>query len=141
MVNMFIIKDIIDVAKGLFGFRDSLAKAQKDKRDQMADYFHAVSVCLAATYEALISNVVPHGRCAELASYADSLPKVVKGFIEDRKAQELSDLLKRSHSVEGLWEQFNANPEKRKELPTIAEASGIFLALSNSVRAGFKPGD
>jgi hypothetical protein len=141
MVNMIIIKDIIDVAKALFGFRDSLAKAQKEKRDQMADYFHGVSVCLAATYEGLTSNVVPHGRCAELSSYADSLPEVVKGFIEESKAQELSHLLKRSYRVEGLWEEFNANPEKRKELPIIAEASGIFLALSNSVRAGFKPGN
>jgi hypothetical protein len=33
MVSMVIIKDIIDVAKALFGFRDSLAKAQKDKRE------------------------------------------------------------------------------------------------------------
>ena len=138
MVSMVIIKDIIDVAKALFGFRDSLAKAQKDKRDQMANYFHAVSLCLAATYEDLSSNVVPHGRCAELSSYADSLPYVVEGFIEKNKAEELSHLLKRAHCVEGMWEQFNANPEKGKELPVIAEASGIFLALSNSVRAGLR---
>ncbi len=135
-----IIEDIIDVAEALFGLRDSLSKAQKEKRDQMADYFQGVSVCLAATYEALTADVVPHRRCAELSLYADSLREVVKGFIEDSKAWKLSDLLGRSHLVEGLWEDFNADPVKRKELPVMAEASGIFLALSNSVRAGLKPG-
>ena len=134
------IKDIIDVAKALFGLRDSLAKAEKEQRDQMAEYFHAVSVCLAGTYEGLAADQVPHGRCAELAIYAESLPKVVEGFIEGNKALELSNLLQRSHRVEGLWEQFNADPEKKKDLPVIAEASGIFLALSNSVKTGYRPG-
>lgn len=140
VVPVAIIKDIVDVAKALFGFREDLAKAQKEQRDRMADYFQAVSVCLAATYESLTSNTVPHGRCAELAIYADSLPEVVKGRIDDSKAQELARVLRRSHSVEGLWEQMNSDPQKRTELPEIAQASGIFLALSNSVRAGFKPG-
>lgn len=134
-----IIKDIIDVAKALFGVKESLAKADKQKRDEMADYFQAVSVCLAATYEKLSEDEVPHGRCAELAQYAELLPKVLEGFIEISKAEELSNYLARSHAVEGLWEEFNANPDKKKELPTIAEASGIFLALSNTVRAGYKP--
>ena len=104
----------------------------------MADYFQNVSVCLDATYVALTNNVVPHGRCAELSFYADSLSEVVGGFIEDSRTRELSGLLKRSYVVEGLWEQFNEDPEKREQLPKIAEASGIFLALSNSVRAGLK---
>jgi len=135
-----IIKDIIDVAKALFGVKENLAKANKQKRDEMADYFQAISVCLAGTYEKLSANEVPHGRCAELAAYAESMPKVIEGFVDENKAKELSDLLLRSHRVEGLWEEFNENPEKQKDLPVIAEASGIFLALSNSVRAGYKPG-
>jgi hypothetical protein len=65
---------------------------------------------------------------------------VLEGFIESSKAEELSNFLARSHAVEGLWEEFNTNPDKKKELPAIAEASGLFLALSNTVRAGHKPG-
>ncbi len=135
-----IIKDIIDVSKALFGLKDSLAKANKQKRDEMADYFQAVSVCLAATYEKLSEDEVPHGRCAELGQYAVSLPKVIEGFIDEDKALELSNRLERSHEVETLLGELHANPEGKNELPSIAEASGIFLALSNSVRAGYKPG-
>ena len=134
-----IIKDIIDVAQALFGVKDSLANADKQKREEMADYFQALSVCLAATFEKLSEDKVPHGRCAELSEYAKTLPKVVEGFVEKSKAEELSQLLARSHAVEGLWEEFNTNPVKKKELPTIAEASGIFLALSNTVWAGHRP--
>ncbi len=134
MAATMIIQDIIDVAKALFDLRDTLAKAQKKKRDQMADYFQAVSVCLAATYEALTANVVPYRRCAELSLYGDCLPKLVRGLLEDSKAWELTNLFTRSHLVEGLWEELNADPEKGKDLPAIAEASGIFLAVSNSVR-------
>ena len=137
MVN--IIKDIIDVAKALFGLKESLAKANKEKREEMANYFSSISTCLAETYEKLSDNIIPHGRCAELLTYAESLHDTVGNFISDQKANELSQLLARSHSVEGLWEEFNANPEKRNELHLIAEASGIFLALSNSIHAGYKP--
>jgi hypothetical protein len=134
-----IIKDIIDVAKALFGVKENLAKANKQKRNEMAEYFQAISVCLVGTYENLLENEVPHGRCGELAEYARSMPKVIEGFVHDDKAIELSELLLSSHKVEGLWDQFNENPEKKKDLPVIAEAAGIFLALSNSVRAGYKP--
>lgn len=136
-----IIKDIIDVAKALFGLKESMLKAEQQKRDEMADYFKAVSVCLADTYEKLSDNVVPHGRCAELYRYSEQLPDVVKKYIPDDKAQELARLLMDSHKVEGLYSVFEINPESKKELPKIAEASGIFLALSNSVRAGYKPND
>jgi hypothetical protein len=134
-----IIKDIIDVAKALFGFKESLMKANQQKRNEMADYFQAVSKCLTVTYEKLLADEVPHDRCAELEQYAILLPSVVKGFIEDAKAKELSGILLRSHAVEGLWEDFNRNPKKKRQLPKIAEASGIFLALSNSIRTGFVP--
>lgn len=134
-----IIEDIIYVAKALFGAKESFAKANKQKRDEMAEYFRDISACLAATYEKLLEDEIPHGRCAELAQYADSLPKVVEGFIENSKAKELSKMLARSHAVEGLWERFNVSPGKKKQLQSIAEASGILLALSNTVKAGYKP--
>lgn len=139
MASIVIIKNIMDVATCLFGLRDVFQKADKDRRDRIADYFREVSVCLAATYDSLASNRIPHGRCAELSSYADSLPGVVEGFIEETKARELSALLKQSYGVEGLWGLMNGNTANNPDIAIIAQASGIFLALSNSVRAGLKP--
>jgi hypothetical protein len=139
IITIPVIKDIFDVAQTLFGLGGELVKAKTERRDKMADYFMKVSECLAATYDSLTANNIPHGRCAELAVYAELLPQVVKGLIDDSKAQELSLLLKRSHMVEGLWEALNSDPKKGNELPKIAEASGLFLALSNSLRAGFIP--
>jgi hypothetical protein len=135
-----IIKDIIDVAQALFGFKGALAEADKQKRDEMADYFQAISVCLAGTFESLSQDEIPHGRCAELGAYADSLSKVLDGFVDGARADELSEMLARSHSVEELWSEFNENPDKKSQVSTIAEASGIFLALANTVRAGHTPG-
>ena len=134
-----IIIDILDVASALFGMRKDLAEADKQKQEEMATYFKAVSECLAATYDKLLEDEVPHGRCAELLQYARSLPRVVEGYVDRDKAEELSEMLARSHEVEGLWEQFNTDPEKKNELPSIAAASGMFLALSNTIRAGQKP--
>jgi hypothetical protein len=136
-----IIKDIIDVAKALFGLKESLAKAEQQKREEMAKYFNSISVCLAETYSKLSDNIIPHDRCAELLSYGNSLPDTIGEFIGKKKSEELSELLIRSHKVEGLWEEFKDHPEKRIQLPIIAEASGIFLALSNSVRVGYKNED
>lgn len=138
MASIVIIKNIMDVATSLFGLKDVFLKADKDRRDRIAEYFRAISECLAATYDSLASNVVPHGRCAEISSYADCLPDVVEGFIDKAKAQELSDLLKRSYNVESLWGLMNQSSGKTPEIAHIAQASGIFLALSNSVKAGLK---
>lgn len=139
MPAIVIVQGLIDVAKSLFSLKDSFAKASQEQRDRMAEYFKAISECLAATYDSLSSDVVPHGRCGEIKGYAELLPSVVRGLIDDRRAQELSDLLKRSHEVEGLMEVVRRSPNKDAEIATIAEASGIFMALSNSVKAGLKP--
>jgi len=124
-----IIKGIIVVAKTLFGLKESLAKAKKQKRDEMADYFQNVSACLSNTYATLSDNKIPQDRCAELLSYSETLPKVVKSFIGEDKANELAQTLMDSHKVESLYAVFELNPETKKELPAIAEAAGIFLAL------------
>ena len=44
-----------------------------------------------------------------------------------------------SRNVEKLMYELNKDPEAYKELPKIAEASGIFLALANSIKVGYKP--
>ena len=66
-----IIKNIVDVARALFGFKDILTKANQQRRNEMADYFHAISSGLAGTYEKLAENLAPHGCCGELRQYAD----------------------------------------------------------------------
>ena len=134
-----IVKDILEVAKALLGMKESMQKANKQKRDEMADYFKSISVCLDETYKSLAAGAVPYGRCAELRHYGEILPEVVKNYVEDKRAWELAEMLKRSHKVEGLWEQFNIDPEKAKDLPVILESSGLFLAISNSIKAGYKP--
>ncbi len=133
---MPIIGDIIAVARELRDLKSGFSKAKKEQRGRIADYFAAISDCLEGTYESLKVNEVPHKRCAELETLARALPATLKGTVDPDKAQELSAQLLRSHEVEGLWEEFQTNPRVREELPTIAEAAGVFSGLATSVRAG-----
>lgn len=134
-----IIDGIITVAKGFFSLITDFNSVKGEKREHIADYFFNISACLADAYEKLSMDEVPHGRCSEIDSYADMMPDIVKGAIKDKdKIEELQKRLQESYRVERLWYEIDKNPELRGELTYLAEASGIFLAMSNSIRAGYE---
>lgn len=111
-------------------------KKEESRRRAISDYFDQVSSCLRAVHSSLTHDQVPHGKCEELAGYADMLPETVGDSLGQEKSKELADLLKAAYRVEGLWQECNKSPEKRSRLPDIEKTAGRFTALANSVRAG-----
>ncbi|MGD8657027.1 MAG: toll/interleukin-1 receptor domain-containing protein [Desulfobacterales bacterium] len=109
---------------------------EESRRKDVSAYFKKISKCLDDVHSSLARDEVPHGSCAELEGYAELLPETVGDYLGKEKSEELSDLLKASHEVEGLWEEFNASPEKKSNLPVIKKTAGRFTALANSVEAG-----
>lgn len=133
---MSVIGDIVAVAKELRDLRSNFSNAKTEQRQRIAAYLASISDCLDGMYESLKKNEVPHKRCAEMMAYAELLPSALGDTIDPEKAKELSDRLRRSHEVEGLWYEFKAHPEAKAELQKIAEAAGVFSGLANSVRVG-----
>jgi hypothetical protein len=133
---MGVVLDLWTVAKDLFGLRQEFKAASRERRHEIAEFFSSISQCLGAVYEQLMSDEVPHGRCAELATYADTQPKVVSGVINPDRAKALAENLRRAHNVESLMMERGGDPQGLANLPKLAEASGIFAALAASVKAG-----
>jgi hypothetical protein len=136
MIDIF--KTILDVAKALVGVSDQLRRANRERRQDMAQLFDAISSCLAAVSTEIRAGGVPHGRCAELEQYAQALPGVVAKELGDARAQELGQTLHSAYNVESVavgLQQVTSAQEKEPYLAEIEEASGKFRALANLVRA------
>ena len=129
------IDTILSVAKTLFGFKDVLDKSHRDRKDRIASYFESISKCLAEISSKLKANKVPHGRCAEMKFYASQLPNTVGDVIGKAEAQRLAKDLESAHEVELLLSKLYQSPDRASQLAKLDEASGIFQALANSIRA------
>ena len=73
------IDKILSVAKALFSFRGEFQKAKREKRDRIADLFEKISNCVKDVYSELKSDEVPHGKCAEMLTYANQLQSMTAG--------------------------------------------------------------
>ena len=130
---------ILDVAKSLLGLSDQLRNADRQKRGDMAQLFESISDCLVAVSTEIRSGGVPHGRCAELAQYAEALPGLVEAELGQPKARELGQTLHSAYNVESVaigLQQVADDQQKDPYLAQIDEASGKFRALANLVRVG-----
>lgn len=136
---MNIFGTILDVARSLLGMSDQLRSANRQRRGDMAVLFESISDCLVAVSTEIRTGGVPHGRCAELAQYAESLPGLVADELGVQQANDLGATLYSAYNVEsvaiGLQEVADAH-QKEPYLAQLEEASGKFRALANLVRAG-----
>ena len=126
---------IINVAKTLFTFGDAFGNARRDKRDRIAQLFSDISNCLAGTSTELKKDQIPHGKCAEMLTYANTLEDLIKDEIGKTKAKEMADNLRSAHAVEDLLSDIKHSPDREEQLAKLDQAAGIFLALSNITRA------
>ena len=129
------IKDILDIARTLFGLRGKLREARRDRRDRIADYFDNISLTVQEVANSLKKDEIPHGKCEEMAVYADMLTDTVGDEIGLEKAQELSNRLKEAHEVELIIMEIRDDSDKESKIAQLEKASGLFKALANSIRA------
>ena len=131
---MLIIDTLLGVAKTLFGLRGELKKAKVDRRGRIATYFESISKCLADVSTSLKDGQVPHGKCAEMKTYAEALPAAISHEIGYSEARRLSEELGAAYQVEALLSELSDSNQER-ELAKLDEAAGIFQALANTIRA------
>jgi len=127
---------ILNVAKSLLGMSDQLRSADRQRRHDMADLFGQVSECLADTSAVIRKGEIPHGRCAELLTYAQDLPRRIDRELGPQNAGELGRQLAEAHTVEKLASELSDLPDKEPYLAALDEAAGKLRALANLVRVG-----
>jgi len=131
-----ITKNILDVARFLFGLNDQLKATERQRRADMAALFEDISNCLTATSGGIRAGAIPHGRCAELITYAQALPGVIYQEVGEARARELGDMLHSAYAVEQLAMRIAQSTDKESYLAQLEEASGKFRALANLIRVG-----
>ena len=129
------IEKILFVAQTLFSFRGEFRKARHEKRDRIADLFEKISKCIADVSTELKADEIPHGKCAEMLTYANMLSDTVKDEIGEEKAEQLAQDLIEAHEVEALWGPLHNAPDRDNQLAKLDQASGVFIALANLLRA------
>ena len=135
MDPLTLVTSILGVAKSLLGLSDKLRAADESRKARTATLFSSISDCLASISSEIRSGNVPHGRCAELITYAEQLPGLVEADVGHEKATELGRSLHSAYDVEGLAASLDTEADKEPYLQKIEEASGKFRALANIIRA------
>jgi hypothetical protein len=129
-----VIKGIAEVAQSLLGLQDKLTAGRRQRREDMAALFSAISACLESVSAEMRKGNVPHGRCYELETYARRLPDAIREEVGGAEANRLGTTLLSAHAVERLAMEINEVTEtggKEACLKDIEKASGEFRAIAN----------
>jgi hypothetical protein len=89
--------------------------------------------CLASVSAEIRSGRIPHGRCGELITYAQTLPGLISAEVGDARASSLGSTLHSAYNVEQLAIMLREAPEKEPYLSQLEEASGKFQALAKLI--------
>jgi hypothetical protein len=141
-----VLDEILSVAQRLWVLKDNFRQANNEQKEELANYFEAISNCLQETATELRAGNLPHGNCEKMLEHAKLFAKKFEGIIEPELAGEFSRKLvgayRTEYALEG-YESFMANNlfneiQKPVQLynpfKLIEQASGDFLALPNFIR-------
>lgn len=130
-----IIDAILSVADKLFGFRNALLKADRERRDRTSDLLQHISDCLSRVAADLDHDVMPHGACGELQTYAALLPDMITvDGVPAVDAVAIGTELWEAHNVEMLFYETKDPAGKVYLLGKLHTASGQLRALANLLK-------
>ena len=146
MGRFLVLDEILSVAQRLWVLKDNFSQVDKERKEELANYFEAISNCLGETATELRAGNLPHGNCGKMLEHAKIFAKKLEGIIEPEMAGEFSRKLvgayRTEHALDG-YEPFMANSLLREiqkpiqvynPFKLMEQASGNFLALSNFIR-------
>ena len=141
-----VLDEILSLAQRLWVLKDNFSQANQEQKEELANYFEAISNCLGETATELRAGNLPHGNCGKMLQYAKIFAKKLEGIIEPELAGEFSRKLVGAygteHTLDG-YESFMADSllsEVKKPIQVynpfqlMEQASGDFLALSDFIR-------
>lgn len=128
-----IIRKNLEVAKALYELSPSFDAARSERKKGIADYYQTISNTLKHVASSLRVNVIPHGDCQKMWTYAEDLPGAIGDFIGAGKANQLSEKLKEAYHVENLISELNSSPDKEGQIINLDRAAAYFEASADTL--------
>lgn len=131
-----IVDTLLSVGKALFGLRTELAKARKERKNEVADFIASLAKIIDETAASLRRDEYPGGQCAELFAHSQQLEAAIGDLIGLPKAVELTTQLEEVREIERLYAELHGDEpaERSRKLSVLDEAAGQFRAAAAFVR-------
>jgi hypothetical protein len=127
--------DLLDIAQGLLGFKDSFAKAKRDRKDRIAEYFLKLGNIIQETADVIKEGNIPHGKCQQILDHAQNFSNVVGDTIEKDKAEAFQNKLIDSHKVELIASEILGINGSSEDIIELEKISGSFISLGDIIKA------
>ena len=129
------IKDLWDIVQGLLSLKDSFAKANRERKDRIAEYFLTIGNIIQEAVDIFKKGDIPHGKCQQMLDHVQHFADVVGDTIEPDKAQEFQKKLIESHEVELLASEILGQDGSEEKIAELEKISGSFLTLGSVIKA------
>ena len=131
-----IIGTLLDVALKLFGLRDSLSKARRERKQEVADFLNSIAKNIEDASASLKQGIYPHGTCQILLLHSQQMVPAIGDLVGVPQATELGNQLREVWEIEGLHAELGSKPsqERRRSLHVLDQSAGLFKATADLVR-------
>lgn len=133
LVSQDIIAINLEVAGAILNLHSRFKTAVPDRKERIATYYKKIADTLQEVASSLRNNIVPHGNCEKMLTYAQELPDAIGDFVGMEKANELSSKLQQAYNVESLLKELNAMNNREAKLADLEKAAGYFEASADTL--------
>jgi hypothetical protein len=128
-------KAILEIAKTLFGIKDTLAKTSLDQKIRIADYIDKISGCLLSISNKFTGDDLDDQgwsdqgwrqftqECASLHRYLKDLPEVLHGKVDNETSDTLHKLLDHCRNIRTIIAHYSEGEAEDRILRVIDPAS------------------
>lgn len=120
-----------EVAKEIYELAPVFETQRIERKKGIAEFYRKVAATLMEVATSLRANIYPHGNCEKMLLYAEQLPETIGDIVGGAKAYELSQKLRESYRVEGLFSELNYIPDREGQLINLDRAAAYFDASAD----------
>lgn len=125
------IASLFKITEILLSIRDKM-----DKSQEVSYYLHNIGILIESVAVDLVNNTYPHSKCSQMNYYLDSMKFAIKKYLTEKQYELLLEQLKEAYNVERMFGEYSSMDEvsKQKNLNKLQSISGIFIAISETVK-------
>ena len=130
------IDSLLSIGQKLFGFRETLATAKKQRKADVSDFLSTIATCIEETSALLAQGQYPGGKCQELLFHSQHMEQAIGDLIGSRQAQDLGAQLAEVHQIEMLHAKLGQLPadERVRRLSVLDQSAGLIRATAAFVK-------
>lgn len=108
----------------------------KRERQELSEWLIKIGDLIKRLADSLDQDIYPHALCGEMDSYIDSLPKMLRSYVDEKDIDDLYIWLDKCRNIEKTFYEMKqlSDNMKKMEIGTLYFIAGVFIGRGETLK-------